>query len=214
MSGGAEIRAPSGLIGRIRASYWDFSGAAKRLIAERPSESTLLSFLMVALLMHAFGGVIEMTARFDPAEPPPPDLVQEGLMGVLVTRFLVAALAVYLVAALLTPICRAFGGTGGHYESRAALVWGVLVSAPAIFLQSVVSALGTVAARELSQDAFAWASIGGFAVETVLLALAFVIWAGCIAGAHGFRSQTRVLGVMLAAAIGLAGILWGLTRIL
>lgn len=241
--------APVGLIGRVRASYWDFSGAVRRLIAERPSDAVLLSFLMIALAVQAFGGVIELVARQEPLTAAPdysraqayrtalahavggvidrfaalrsdPALaptfanqkLQTELMEVLVGRILFGALATYLIATLLTPICRALGGKGGYYETRAAVIWGMLVAAPPLFLQSVVSGLRRVAERDFSENTAVALSWGGYIVETVLLALAFVIWAGSLSGAHGFRSPSRVLGVLLAVTMAIAAIVWAAFR--
>lgn len=208
----ADGVASDGLIGRIRGSYWDFAGAARRLIAERPSETTLLSFVMLAMLILAFGGVIDFTARQDPAAPLPIEQVQETLLGILISFFLIGALAVYFFSMMVTLAARAFGGAGSYYETRAGVIWGVLVSAPPLFVQQVVGAVRRVAERDLTEGAAVAASWAGYLVETALLALAFVIWAGSIAGAHGFTSSSRVLRVILVAAIVVAAVALGATR--
>lgn len=209
---------PTGLIGRIRASYWDFAGSTRRLLAEQPGDPVLLSFLMIAMMMLAFGGVVELVSAHqpDPALSPQEEnaKLQTELMEVLISRFLFGALFIYFVATAITPIIRALGGAGGYYETRVAVIWGVLVSAPPVLLYSVIGGLRLLAVRELDETAaiaFSWA---GWIVQTVLLALAFVIWASSIAGAHGFRSKAKVLGVMLAFACAFGALLWGLTRVL
>ena len=206
-------QAARGLFGRIRASYWDFAGSARRMIAERPSEPTLLSFLMVAMAVLAFAGVIQLTASIDPAAPAAPDKLQTQIMEVLISRVFVGALSVYLLSAIAAPICRAFGGSGGFYETRVATIWAVLVAAPPLLLSSVASAVGAAASRDLGPagaEAIYWVVA---IVQTVLAALAISIWASCIAGAHGFRSPARVLGVTLAAILAVFAVAWGASQI-
>lgn len=205
---------PIGLIERVAASYRDVRGAVERLIAERPPDATLLSFLILAMTIHAFGGIIELAAALDPAAAPEPDALQSQVLEVLISRILVGALGVYLGAALLTPIARAFGGTGGWYETRVATIWAVLLAAPPLLLRSIVLAGGAATEQGATGGLRDAAMTAFLVIDVALIASAIALWAGCLAAAHQFRSPARVLGVSVALLASLAGVIWALGRLL
>ncbi|MCI4665549.1 MAG: hypothetical protein MRY74_12580 [Neomegalonema sp.] len=208
----APRAAPRGLIERVRASYWDFAGAVRGLIAERPSEATLLSFLIIALIAHAFAGVIGLAVAEPRTDVKPAAMqaeLQQQILEVLIGRILVGAIGVYLATVIVTWICRAFRGAGGYYETRVGVIWAVLVAAPQILLIAAVGAVGIGLSRSLTGTAAEIALWAASGVQLLLTAVAIAIFAGCVAGAHGFRSPARVLGVSLAIMIGITAVIWG-----
>lgn len=181
-----------GVVDRIVAAYWDFAGATRALRDERPSEATLLSFIVIAALFAFFGDLAAQVIRSEGAPlSDNPRVVTETLVG----RMLVFPLGVYLLASVTTPIVARFGGEGSWYDTRLAFAWAAAVSIPSSLLVQISGAAASLTGAP-------WAP---FAAAAPFAALTAYIWASCMAGAHGFSSPIRVLSVALAIVLGLFG---------
>ncbi len=167
-------------------------GSLRWLLAQRPSETQLLIllllsggfFFLLALAQHAAGG-----------EPLSPGALGGLVFGGVVVFGLIWPLTAYLGALVGHGLARAFGGQGTGRDSRAAMAWAALVSAPVILLASLGGLLleGALPA----EIARAVRSLG-------LLALAYAL-SQCMAEAHGFSKGWAVLAVitlLLLSALG------------
>jgi hypothetical protein len=181
-----------GLTGRMVGAWPDMAGSMRAVLDARPSESTLLAFAMLSGLFFFLGRLAELWLG-----PEIREMGHDAVVGQVGAEFAVAMigrpLMLYGVAAALCGVARLFGGRGGLYDSRAALFWAALVSAPPLLMSTVLAAgLGPVAPAVVVAVV---GSLGGFAFAWAL--------AHCLAVAHGFRGPWAILGVMfgLTAAI-------------
>lgn len=207
---GAQRAAPRvGVVDRLLVSYRRPRAVMAAILAERPGEAILFSFMLLAGLVSLIGAAAEIAALAPPGSESlgAADLADQrrrALFEKLIGAFLLAPLGVYLVAAMATPILRAFGGKGGYYESRAALSWGLLVTSPLSLLVSLLDA----ATIQLGESASLAAAATLSTLAWGALALALVYWASLIAEAHGFRSTGKVLGGALAGIGAILALLW------
>lgn len=194
----SEDARPRGLIDRIVGAYWDFSGSTRALLADRPSDATLLSFMLLAAFVSLCGDIAAQSfARSGPWTDAELDVLTSQIVG----RLLVGPLGLYLVSALVGAIARGFGGGGGWYETRVAMAWSLLVAAPWTFTaQLVAGGLGATFAAAGAETA--WIAT---AATAPLLGTALYIWGACLAGAHGFSSPRLVVGVAIALVAGVVG---------
>lgn len=192
-----EVRR-QGLLDRVLGAYWDFSGSMRRLLADRPSEATLLSFLLVASLIRYFGQVIEIYGDLAAAGPIDPRAFQTQVGESFVGAVFLAPLAVYVVAAIAKPIAELFGGTGDWFATRAAFAWAYLVTAPLLLARAGLDAVAT--------------ALGAPGEAIVALALAFgalglYVLSACLGAAHGFASPRRTALAIGGAVIAIGGLL-------
>lgn len=140
---------------RILEAWRDMPASTRRLIAERPSEGRLLFFVILSdvvfFLSWTLKTLLAPTAAAVAAMP--------GDIGVwlLVAIFLRTA-CLYILAALAAGACAAAGGRGTWKDTRAAIFWGALVSAPFGLLAAVLGLLlnrGETAFPALSNPLFA-----------------------------------------------------------
>ncbi len=187
MSGASpEARRPRGIVEAVFAAYPRFRASMARQLEERPGESRLLAYVMGVCLALFLGRL--------PALLYAPGGSLEGGLAAHVTMSLVSILFflplfLYGVSALVRIVARAFGGTGGWYETRLATFWGLLVAAPlqltAALVSNALSLTGT--------------STAGLAASAAAGLMAAWIWAACIAEAHGFRHTGAVFAAMFVA---------------
>lgn len=200
MDGTPGVSAPArGVTARVLTAWADLRGAMRAVLADRPGEATLFVFALLSGLLRFFGRLAELWLGQGGA-----GLARDALLSRIAAEFAGAlvfrTLALYAVAVALWGAARAFGGTGGAYESRAALFWSALVAAPVML---AVSLAATLAAPAIGAEAVAWLRQIGVLAFAVALAAA-------IAEAHGFRRPLAVFAVMagligaLAAALRLA----------
>lgn len=180
-----------GVIWRVLRAHWDMRGATRAMLDARPSEAGLLAIVLFACLIyfagrmtgHVLSGASELEGRVG----------AEFLSGVLIR-----ALAFYALAALACVVARAFGGEATWRESRTALFWAALASAPIVFAATLIAML-------VEGQTYVAMGVG-------LAGQAFFGYAFCvaIAMANNFRSAWGVLGVTVAA---LAVIFGGLSLV-
>lgn len=178
-----------GPTGQVLGAWADLRGSTRRLLASDPREGTLLALALASGAIWFLGRIAGLWLS-----PEAAGLGEAALIGRAQAEFVAAVffrtLMLYAVAALAGLAARAFGGTGGWKDTRAAVFWAALVAAPVLLAVNVLAALlepvsepAAAVIRSLGGLAFAWA----FAV--------------CIAEAHGFRSGLAVLGVIAAAGM-------------
>ena len=121
---------------RVIDSWRDMGAATRRLIDDEPSEARLLFYVMCSDIIFFLSWTIKtVVAPTDAAAAKLP--VQIGLW--LVLALLARTTTMYLFAAFLRTLSRVFGGQGGWYETRVAVFWGALVSAPFGFLAALIT---------------------------------------------------------------------------
>ena len=183
----------AGLTRRVLLAWGDMRGSLRWLLSRRPSEATLLVFLLVAGLFR-FG---ESLARlqFGPGTAErAPDTLTATLLAGIVFFALIWPIALYLLALAGHAIARAAGGTGSGHASRAAMAWAALVSGPVAL---VATTAGLIAAP-----------LAGPAVGNVIGAVGFAAFAyaiaHCFAEAHGFRRPWAVFAAIAGLILVLA----------
>lgn len=204
----APATPPRGLIDRIAAAYWNFSGSSRALLAERPSDATLLSFMVIAAVIGLCGDIAAQTID-NPGPRTDADL--DKLSGDVIGRLLIFPLGVYFLSALASPIARAFGGVGGWYETRLAFAWSAVLTAPWAFAVDVIAA---VARASGADGAFGLEGAGAFLAASPLMAVILYVWAGCVAGVHEFSSTLRVALTSAALAAAIFGATYGVFALL
>jgi len=179
---------------RVLGAWADLRGAMRAEIDQVPSEGRLLFYLVLSQIVWLIGRLMALT--FGPLGPAySSDDLASAASGQVASLFF-RLLLMYGVAALGHGLARAFGGTGGWRDSRAALFWAALVAAPAMLAATLLSLLASgltpwagPSVGMLGNVAFAW------------------VLAQCMAEAHGFARGWKV---MVAICI-LAGLVIGLS---
>lgn len=177
------------LIANIFDAYRNPRASARALLSRRP---TLRDAVLMVLLAYAIEGVVRVAIGFayDGVFPP----TQPGAQMV---RLLLVLFAFGLVAVLAYVIGGWFGGKGALFEIAALIAWHALVLtaiSPVSFLMMLAAQSGT----------------GGAATPFLLLFVVGVsiwIFASFIAEAHRFPRVLPVIGVTIAAALGVVMIL-------
>ena len=111
--------------------------AVRRLLERGGSESFLLTFLLIFLLL-AFAAASPNLAReaFLKPEVQLPQRLFAAALGLLAT-----IPVWYLLAALSHLVARAVGGRGSYYGARLALFWALVVISPAMLVHGLVLAM-------------------------------------------------------------------------
>lgn len=204
MSGAA---APQGLFERLLGAYVDLRGSVRSLLRARPSEPTLLSFIMLAAFLSLASATVELSIESAAQAQTDPQAASEAFRSAFASQVygavLMFPLGLYLMSVVVTALARAAGGSGGFYEGRLALAWAALVGAPVVLLGRVVSALGENAGFGVVVADAAWL------IVLALSAAGVYIVSACVAEAFGFPSTRRVLGgvaggLLALTALGLA----------
>lgn len=189
--------APAGLIARVRAAYWDFSGAARRILAERPGDAIVLSFILIAGFMRFAGltvGAVLVEGRADFS------LMQARLLD----NLLLLPGGAYVLSLVLDILLRGAGGRGDWTATRLAVGWSLVVAAPLLFALGVIDGVARRGALA-PEGSFVTPLLGAAALA--LLGLAAYILSAGLAAAHGFKSPARVLaGVVIGTIV--VSLLW------
>jgi hypothetical protein len=197
-----EQSLPSGgVLWRMLGAWADLRGSMRAELARGPSEGRLLFYVMLSGLIWFIGRIAMLV--YGPLGPTIAPHQLAGWVGLeFISSVLFRTLVFYALAALAGLIARAAGGGGGWRDSRAALFWAALVSAPVILAGILLSLLLTgmpgpvvAIASMIGPVAFAWAV------------------AQCFAEAHGFASAWRVLGAVATLVAAIVGGVYMLGRI-
>lgn len=179
-------------------SWFFMRAATRRLIVSRPDEGKLLFLLLVSDMVFLFS----WTVRVLLVPQSPGAWMFEADLGLLVMMaFGVRTAAMYVFAMILGAFCRLIGGRGTWRNTRIALFWAALVSAPFGF----AAALLTVGMNALSVS---FPVFGAHWIASAPFFLAFVpllyFTAQATAQAQGFaRSGAVFLYLSLATLAGL-----------
>lgn len=189
-----DLRGDRSYIDRILDAYADMRWSTRSIIQSAPSEGRLLFFALLS-------DVIFFVARSLSMVIAPPDGLVEALpaqfaLGLFVA-FLLRTSLFYVIAVIAVIVSRPFGGKGSWYDTRCAVFWAALVSAPV----ELFAAFVTVGVVQLGGQSGPLA----FLVEAPFfigpIAFGFFLAAG-IAEAQGFRYTYRVMAVTAVLFIG------------
>jgi len=182
---GAEQQSPArlgegGVFWRMLRAHWNMKGQTRAMLDSRPSESRLLMLIILATAItfsaRSFGFVLSG---------------EQDLLARIGASFIATILfgipAFYLVAGLTRVIASAFGGEASWRETRTAVFWAALASAPVVFATTILKA-----------------SIAGQPEIARAVGIAGSAWFGyafcvAVAMANKFRSAWGVFGVTAAA---------------
>lgn len=192
----------SNFVERVVDSWIGMGAATRRLIDEEPSEARLLFYVMcsdiIFFLSWTIKTVVAPTATA--AEKLP---VQVGLW--LVLALLARTTIMYLFAGFLKLLSQAFGGQGGWYETRVAVFWGALISAPFGFLAALITV-----GLSYVEDSIPLLRDDLVAMLPYYLGLLPFLWyiSAGVAEAHRFTRVSSLFGFLSfgAIALTLAGI--------
>ena len=184
---------PATMSGRVWEAWLDMQASTRRLVSENPSEGRLLFYLilsdLVFFLSWTIKGVLAPTSAAAAVMP-----IQMG--GILLVGFLIRTAAMYVLAAAAFAACRIAGGRGSWRDTRAAVFWGALVSAPF----GLLAALVAVAMRH---GEHIWPAIAEpvYAMPPYYIGLVPFLWfiAAGLAAVHG---MARVGWIFLILSTG------------
>jgi hypothetical protein len=190
-----------GVLWRMLGAWADLRGSMRVELDRAPSEGRLLFYAMFAGLFRFAGAAMALT--YGPlALVTPADVFRGKIAAAFIVIFLFLPLVYYAVAAIGGALARSMGGSGGWYNSRAALFWAALVAAPVILASKLLAlilaglpGLVTGSVEMLGEVAFAWTT------------------AHCFAEAHDFDSAWRVFAVVAALAAAIVGGVYLLSKL-
>lgn len=184
-------------VDRIVDAYADMRSSTRSFMATKPSEARLLFLALLSDVIFFLARSISMVVA-------PPAEVQASLpefvgLGVVIA-FLIRTSLFYVIAAIARIASYPFGGRGGWYDTRCAVFWAALVSAPI----ELIGAILTVAVVYLRPTMPFLDS--EWLIETPYfigpIAFGFFLAAG-VAEAQGFRYTYRVMAALAIIGIGL-----------
>lgn len=181
-------------------AYVDMRASTRSFIKTRPSEARLLFLALLSDVIFFLARSISMVVA-------PPVEVQASLphyvsFGIVIA-FLIRTSLFYVIAAIARIVSYPFGGRGSWYDTRCAVFWAALVSAPI----EVVGAILTVVVVFLRPGIPILDS--EWLIETPYfigpIAFGFFLAAG-VAEAQGFRYTYRVMAALAIIGIGLVAL--------
>lgn len=180
-----------GLAWRVLFAWADLRGSMRAELDRVPGEGRLLFYAMLSGAIWSVGEIAPLRQAVVAGPSGEAEFLGRASAAVGGALF-IRTLALYGLAALGHLIARALGGQADWRESRAALFWAALVSAPAMV---ALALLAQVAGGDGASDAARSAG-------SVVFALAA---AATIAEAHRFAGLWRGLAVVA----GMAGLVLG-----
>jgi hypothetical protein len=188
----------AGLARRVMSSWADMRGSLRWLLAQGPSEGSLLLLALVGGLFR-FGEVLARMRLGPSGGELTRDELNAALLSGVVFFALIWPIALYLLALLGHGLARAAGGAGTGRASRAATAWAALVSGPVALVATVLA---------LVLEPWSGPAAAGAIRAVGVLAFAHALAQG-FAEAHGFSRGWPVL----AAIVGLALLAVGALRL-
>lgn len=179
-----------GMLRGILTFYTDPRGSVRAMLDSRPSEAQILVFGVLACAILTARRIITISVLADDDTD-----VMGQISANLVSLMFLMPIFLYALAALGTLLARAFRGVGSWQDGRAAFFWAVLVSAPVVFLGSMVQLFVP------NLPAMAFAALGQ--VGAVVLAWAL---AQTFAETFRFRRTWAVFAVICALVLLLLGV--------
>lgn len=184
--------ATPGYVRSLFQFYVDPRGSVRNVLARDPSEATQIVLIMAACTIVLLARLVQVHLLYAN-----PDDRLERSVNHIATQLMVLPLFYFAFAALVRLIAKAFGGNGTWRESRVAVFWSVLVSAPVMAASILLPlALITMPAPVLVLIA----QFGG----------AFLAWAlaQSIAETFGFTRTWLVFAVVCAPILTLFVLAW------
>ena len=182
---------------RIVDAYADMRASTRSFIQTRPSEARLLFLALLSDVIFFLARSISMVVA-------PPAEVQASLpqfvgLGVIVA-FLFRTSLFYVIAALAKVASYPFGGRGSWYDTRCAVFWAALVSAPIELIGAVLTVLVVYLRSSLPFLDSEWLIETPYFIGPI--AFGFFLAAG-VAEAQGFRYTYRVMAALAILGVGL-----------
>lgn len=189
---------PTTMSARVAEAWLDMPLSTRRLVSETPGEGRLLFYLilsdLVFFLSWTMKGVLAPTAAAAASMP-----VDMG--AILLVGFLLRTAAMYVFAAAAFAVCRASGGRGSWRDTRAAVFWGALVSAPFGFLAALV-AVG------LASLEHAWPGLADpvFTMPPYYIGLVPFLWfiAAGLAAVHGMKRTGWIFLILSSGTVAIS----------
>ncbi|RMD47092.1 MAG: hypothetical protein D6832_06650 [Alphaproteobacteria bacterium] len=188
-------RTPRSLAWRIVFSWWQMRRAVRQLCSLRPREAELLLWLTVSNLFFFASWTMKLLLVPRPAAL---SVFSPEIGGLFAGSILGRTLALYLAAAAIALVIRAAGGRGGWTETRIALFWTALVTAPFGFLAAVASVLVAWLGTHYAIFDAHWLRILPYWVGVVPF-----VWylAQALSAAHGLRRPAAVFTWLCLATL-------------
>ena len=187
---------------RIAEGWRDMAASTRRLLDEAPSEGRLLFYVIVSDIVFFFSWSLKTLLA--------PTTAAAAQLPVDIGLWLILAIftrtgALYALATLAAAAAQVAGGAGSAKDTRAAIFWAALVSAPFGLMASVLAVILSRGEQTLSvlQNPV-------FTLPPYYLGLVPFLWfiAAGLAEAHGFRRPSLVFLALSVGAVALS--FWGL----
>ena len=134
----AEDDLPLTMNDRILEAWRDMPTSTLRLLSEKPSEGRLLFYVVLSDVVFLMSWTLKtLLAPTSAALAKLPTDIGAWLMIAILFR----TASLYVLAAVASAACALFGGRGTWKDTRAAVFWGALVSAPFGLLAALLGLL-------------------------------------------------------------------------
>ncbi len=182
---------------RIVDAYADMRASTRSFIETKPSEARLLFLALLSDVIFFLARSISMVVA-------PPVEVQASLpefvgLGVVIA-FLIRTSLFYVIAALAKVASYPFGGRGSWYDTRCAVFWAALVSAPIEMIGAILTVVVVFLRPSIPFLDSEWLIETPYFIGPI--AFGFFLAAG-VAEAQGFRYTYRVMAALAIIGIGL-----------
>ncbi len=182
---------------RIVDAYADMRASTRSFIETKPSEARLLFLALLSDVIFFLARSISMVVA-------PPVEVQASLpefvgLGVVIA-FLIRTSLFYVIAALAKVASYPFGGRGSWYDTRCAVFWAALVSAPIEMIGAILTVVVVFLRPSFPFLDSEWLIETPYFIGPI--AFGFFLAAG-VAEAQGFRYTYRVMAALAIIGIGL-----------
>lgn len=189
---------PASMGERMLEAWRDMSASTRRLIGERPTEGRILFYVVISDMVFFLSWTMKTVLA--------PTVAAQGQMplemaGYMVVAFLMRTAVLYVFAAGAYAVCAAAGGAGSWRDTRIAVFWATLVSAPFGFLAAILTV-------GLSMGERSFAALGDpmLALPTYYVGLVPFLWfiAAGLAAAHGWSRIAWPFLVLSAGTVALS----------
>lgn len=192
----------SNLAERIYDGWRNMRDATSRLLAEDPSESRLLFYVLMSDMIFFLSWSIKtiIAPMSGAAERMPLEIG-----GWLIFALLCRTSAMYVFSMVVGSFCRVCGGSGDWKDTRAAVFFGALVAAPFGFLFALITVMLYALEPTFPVLGADWIALWPYSLS--LVPFVWFISAG-VATAHGFKNTSTVFAAMSCVAV--AGVLFAM----
>lgn len=198
----ADLDYPLTMNDRMVEAWRDMAASTRRLLDENPSEGRLLFYVIASDIVFFFSWSLKtLLAPTSAAVAQLPVDIGLWLLLAILTR----TGLLYAFATLAAAACQVAGGTGSARDTRAAVFWGALVSAPFGLMASILAV-----ALSRGEQFLPALQNPIFTLPPYYLGLVPFLWfiAAGLAEAHGFRRPSLVFLCLSVATVALS--FWGL----